>query len=557
MELVAWRLGDSSAQYSIGYSLVLLIKFYFPFLIDLLLALSILFTVKENTTLVKSTGSAFKIVIAAGWTWFLAAALVIGGLLLMIVPGFFLIISLSLTLVVVVEQGTHGLKALITSLRLIRGDFWTVTWRLIGVSLFLLIIGGIVESLTNFQIFSRYLFTIPLFTLFTQHLYHQLALKKPLLDTTDALGFPNRLYFPVLGLGFLIIVLLFSMVNVLIVFGRDIPPPVNSAFKQSTKVTDQDNAYLVLLEGVENINDGEVIKSTYEQIIQSATLNPQDLEAIISSNRLSLTFFDLAVSKPAFQLPPLSTAQQTNHPILPFREPWSPTDILMLVRLNAIRAHYLTLQGDPLQALQVANYNLSLGQLISESHDPTMSDLLVGHSIKLLGVATLDHILPLIDDHSVLDDTLIESFDQYRYSSQPLINYLHSEATKSEAVLQTFETNFLSKKLPDSFSQAHTSNFLYKPNQTRALLFEHFTALIDYLESDDYQGLEIYEQQALSNPHQLMLFVDGNVMGKLWISRLTPVLKIHEQYSKLVSIDSSINELQDAIRKRRIEIDQS
>jgi hypothetical protein len=79
------------------------------------------------------------------WVIVLAGAAVLGGFILLIIPGIFLLIRFYFAVVVVVVEGERGTAALRRSWRLVKGS----TWRVLGIVLVIAIIGGILTAIIS------------------------------------------------------------------------------------------------------------------------------------------------------------------------------------------------------------------------------------------------------------------------------------------------------------------------------------------------------------------------------------------------------------------------
>lgn len=65
------------------------------------------------------------------WVGILQFLVIMGGLLLLVIPGIFLSIALSFSQLSLIDRGRHGLAALSASRDLVRGRWWPVLWRLL------------------------------------------------------------------------------------------------------------------------------------------------------------------------------------------------------------------------------------------------------------------------------------------------------------------------------------------------------------------------------------------------------------------------------------------
>lgn len=77
------------------------------------------------------------------WVVLLAGLAVLGGFILLIVPGVFLLLRFYFALIVVVVEGERGAEAMRRSWRLVKGS----TWRVLGITLLLALIAGVAQAI--------------------------------------------------------------------------------------------------------------------------------------------------------------------------------------------------------------------------------------------------------------------------------------------------------------------------------------------------------------------------------------------------------------------------
>lgn len=90
---------------------------------------------EENIGVIESYRRARKKVFSYLWVVILSGLVVVGGMILLVVPGIIFMVWISFGLVVVVMEDQKGLKALLVSREYVRGNWGGVLWRLIFVGL--------------------------------------------------------------------------------------------------------------------------------------------------------------------------------------------------------------------------------------------------------------------------------------------------------------------------------------------------------------------------------------------------------------------------------------
>lgn len=123
------------------------------------------------------------------WTGFLSVLCILAGLVAFIIPGIALIIYLTFVQWVVINNKGKGVEALKQSFRLVRGNFWPVAVRWLGVMIIITIIVGIPQSaLTEgtlaFNVYNGLVNVLsfvfgPLVTIYLYQIYQDLAKAKP------------------------------------------------------------------------------------------------------------------------------------------------------------------------------------------------------------------------------------------------------------------------------------------------------------------------------------------------------------------------------------------
>ncbi|MFH1621421.1 MAG: hypothetical protein ABIB04_05065 [Patescibacteria group bacterium] len=76
--------------------------------------------------------SAVDLILPLLWVGFLQFVIILGGFILLIIPGIYLVIVLTFSQMILVSEGVRGSKALQASRELIKGRWWPVLWRILA-----------------------------------------------------------------------------------------------------------------------------------------------------------------------------------------------------------------------------------------------------------------------------------------------------------------------------------------------------------------------------------------------------------------------------------------
>lgn len=134
---------DASIKYSIWFSIINLFFYLGSLFLWLWTIPSLLYSLKEGTSIKESYKSGFKILSSYIWVYFLLTVIIIGSFLLFIIPGILFSIWFSLAIFILVFEEKKGFDALFKSKYLVKGNFWGVLVRFvvlgltIGLGLFL------------------------------------------------------------------------------------------------------------------------------------------------------------------------------------------------------------------------------------------------------------------------------------------------------------------------------------------------------------------------------------------------------------------------------------
>jgi len=130
------------------------IVFFFVVLLGTIFSfLSYLAFVSVMTTEGQSVGDAYRksiqMALPALWVSILTAIAVMGGFILLIVPGVILSLLFCVSFYVLFVENRRGLSALISSWHYARGYLWAIAWRFLFLSIIMLLVTLVISFATN------------------------------------------------------------------------------------------------------------------------------------------------------------------------------------------------------------------------------------------------------------------------------------------------------------------------------------------------------------------------------------------------------------------------
>jgi hypothetical protein len=157
-------------------------------LMSLFNVLPLIYSIQNKTDVDDSYRAAMPLVLPFAWLAILEILAVIGGLVILIVPGIWLIFAFSLASYVFVLEGRRGLDVLRQSKNYIAGYWWAVLGRLLLLGIFLAMLSIFIQWLVvpimgnvggNIAAMILALFTTPFTAIFSYHIYNNLRALKP------------------------------------------------------------------------------------------------------------------------------------------------------------------------------------------------------------------------------------------------------------------------------------------------------------------------------------------------------------------------------------------
>ncbi len=126
--------------------LLVIISVIFLIIISAWSYVALLFAIKQRETGIgirECFKKGWRKIISFIWISFLEVIIVFGGFLLLIIPGIIFSIWFSLAKYILVSEDQRGMKALLKSKQLIKGNWWPVAWRFLLMGLIMTIISSI------------------------------------------------------------------------------------------------------------------------------------------------------------------------------------------------------------------------------------------------------------------------------------------------------------------------------------------------------------------------------------------------------------------------------
>lgn len=220
--LIALDLGDFLGLPSILVGIIGLVGA----IISFLAALALIFAIQENIQFGEAYRLALRRIWSYGWLTILSGFVVLGGFVMLIIPGIIFVIWFAFAIYVFAIEGERGMNAVLRSREYVQGNWWQVFGRYILLVLATLIIIGVINLFASpialalgatkalgksigQTLFS--LFLIPFYTAYLYTLYRSLKTLKPELAGQPPQGPRGFFYFSfvlgILGLIALLVVM--------------------------------------------------------------------------------------------------------------------------------------------------------------------------------------------------------------------------------------------------------------------------------------------------------------------------------------------------------------
>lgn len=213
---------------------------------------------------------------------------------------------------------------------------------------------------------------------------------------------------------------------------------------------------------------------------------------IVEKNKLALDFINSGINKEDFQYPELQGDLKKSlkaDTILP-----SLSKLRDIARIQIIQSQLLMKEGKEKDALDKAFGVIYLGNKIQSENRTTTISYLIGLSIKGMGIANIQRMIPVsklsINDSRTLQDR-IDKYKENRKSMQEMVKMEYVMANNSkEQMIDSYFQKGQGVQLAQSLESGEllggplqinkellNFGFYYKPNKTQKLFFDHFEKL--------------------------------------------------------------------------------
>jgi hypothetical protein len=496
-----------------------------------------IFTVIEysaNAASIAALRNAIKRYASYLWIFILQQFFVLGGLVLLVVPGLLILGWSSVALYTVAPEQKRGIQAFYRSKHMISGRWWKVVWRwlclFVPIALVVLVVFGLLAksgfSPESFKIKIFVNIFISLFLPYT--LTYGRFLHDDLVSTYVEIPIPakekNFLYIVTTVLGCIVVVPVAAII-ILNITAIDEQPPYDSDLALKKVEIPKDQNIAEDLDFSFPHKDGNIPKinretATTTNMATGKTWDSDVASKFIADNEKFFTWFDQEFPKKLYYQDPAlaDPAAISDNPaaiVLP-----SLNTLRMMARAESIRAEYLFRNGKEKEAIDESIKIIRLGHMIVSSQG-TIIEYLVGIAIKDLGYKRLR----LLVDRTAMPQNLLmhylEILAQYRDNHSGL-----KVAWKFEYLMQKWTAQNLRdlyrKKLMDDWSDMtpliYEGNYYYKPNKTAHIFADSARrniANVDRLCSDRIP----YHQEPITLSNSLLdsariLFIE-NAVGKI------------------------------------------
>lgn len=536
--VLIYFLADTPLKYSIWFSVMEGISFLGSFFLWLWAIPSLLYNLKEKTSIKESYKGGFKILGSYIWVYFLLTIIIAGGFFLFIIPGILFSIWFSLAIFILVFEKRRGFDALFKSKHLVKGKFWQVFLRflvlglIIGLGIFL-VSASIFFGIENRQIGNQIsevvdyfiqLFVLPFFLIYGFLIYSNLKeIKAGVIYKESARNKKIKYVIPGI-LGILIVGLLISISFFNIFWGRDIPPiDDNDLWLSKIEIPKEENAFYPLAQVSEKIYLPKEKSELFTKMVRGEKWDSEFAEELIKNNAETFDNFEKVIKSPYFQIPTLQDPKTL----------WTGTSMISLRRLreiaylNSIKAAYIFRQGEEKEAFDQTIKIIKMGQMLEDSPRPALIGYLVGMAIKEVGLERLRLILPRATLPPKILRDYINKLDKFKLNEKGLVNVFkmgYIEFSNTKAKIDAGLAGKVSKKemgqleeIPFQEKAAMTRlTYLYKPNQTQRMFAEYYRNSVNNADKSYYCEMEFPEIRPLAPSSRIKWIFTENIVGKIF-----------------------------------------
>ncbi len=527
-------LEKTNLQYSILFSIVEVISLLVSFFLLLWITPSLILSIKNDTDAVDSLKEGLSFVVSYFWLYFLVNIIVLGGSLLLIIPGILFSIWFGLSVYILVFEQEKGFKALFASKELVSGNFIKVLWRFLafGLVIFLFFLFLSIFLVFLFQSYDfvgdliGYLFNwlaFPLLVVFGILLYKNLReLKKEVIYPEPSVG--RKIKYMIPGfLGILVVMATVTFVSLNVFWGRDEPPFDDSdLWLSKVEINQEDNAFYYFQDIEEKIyipSDKEE-RELFRDMANGKVWDSDFAKDLIDRNQEAFEYLDKALACPVYQQPSLMNPEEiSGYTIYP-----AHGSIREIARLTSIKSAYLLEQNKPEEAFNEAMKILEITFLLRTAPNPTIIDSLMSLGVNQVGLNRIKLILEEADFSSLTLKKYIDRLDNFKENKDWVENSLKREyiewVNSQEMSLQSDLPPFSEYAEPPlserMLSEKNLAKFyLYKPNKTKRIFADNYQRMVRNAEQDYYKDIEVFEYQRFCPDSVIKMPFTENLVGRV------------------------------------------
>lgn len=450
----------------------------------------------------------------------LGLLIITGGFMLVIIPGIIFSVWFSLAIYSFVFEDQKGIRALYRSKQLISGNFWKIVWRLIFVSVVVIImampfaiIGRIIGDSHGFIDKILQLFITPLVIFFEVILFQNLVKLKQGYTFQEPKKIGKFIYYFAAIIA-IPLIFGFTLFQGLHFITNDISNPNDSDLQLSAiNIPKEQNSFYVFIEAKDKVYwpQEEIDKNGIDDALANK---------ILQNNESSLSSFERGVALSIFQQPELQNPKDYDANLVLE----SINFMRNLAKVNSLRAQMLFNQGKEKEAFDQSMKTIKMAQMIQDGQNGFIG-YLIGLSIKETG---LNNLRSLINNSHLSSSELLgyeSELNKYKESKLALQKELKGEYimamnTKEKMIdpvfrgeqepeIGVFEN--ISKEQIDMM-RIVGGNFYYQPNRTKLEFMNVYRSMIDNAGKRSYSEVNLPQKNI---PSGLRLLFTNNVVGKI------------------------------------------
>jgi len=326
----------------------------------------------------------------------------------------------------------------------------------------------------------------------------------------------------ILGIFVFLLIIDLSFLPLMNLFAKDIPSIDDSDLQlQKVVIPDEENAYFDLIKIKDVIYYPKDKSNIIFDIIDGKTWDEQFVEEILSKNSKAFEYFDKAFLKPKYQNPELKDLnnidlEKYNPPLGTYQN---------ISYLNAIKALYLSKQGNDKEALDEILKSIDVAQKIQNSQT-SLLEYLITLGMKNISLKTMQKIVSSSKLKGNELKSYIQNLDKFYNNSNDLIKTLKVEynivsyeinliANGDTKMLKLVSKDFEDAKIKEMIS----NNYYFLKNKTKLLFAENTRMQINNAsqvcgEIKNTENKELVPENKIPENKIKMIF-EENIIGKM------------------------------------------